>query len=426
MEQAQKNYDALVDQANTPGLTDAQEQVKNQDFYAKLNDPGLATFPKVPNWSVSQNAQQWVDRVKAGQGPAGATMGFANRDASYDYSQTWAQGSLSIKQFFWEVKVNGRWERVEEFESDNELEVSVEFEALDLIQIQPSDWYNGSFVRSTANGPFKRGYSAYGGDGTQAVFGEKGFMGLLKTGMYVGYKPTFNIRTSQSTFTRFLEKFEVAGGLRIGPFTFKASGGSEKSGWTASQQGQTFTGTSTSETPMIIGISIAELPNGEAVTLATEERRGTCYRFSGCEGDVLAENVIEADCYNRGGESWEAAPELGGNYPTTASLMYRKAEITYAFTATLIFGSLALASWAYDNKNLIANASQVVIDRFSDLDRAARTFKIVGSSFMACATAMNAIVKAIKENAPSNQLECDYESSDQTTVSYKDLSCIPV
>ena len=48
-----------------------------------------------------------------------------------------------------------------EFESDQELEVSIEFEALDLIQIQPSDWYNGSFVRSKANGPFKKGYSAY-------------------------------------------------------------------------------------------------------------------------------------------------------------------------------------------------------------------------------------------------------------------------
>ena len=316
MNQAQKNYDALVYQANTPGLSNAQAQFKNEDFYAKLNDPGLKEFPKVPNWSVSQNAQQWVDRVKAGQGPASAEMGFSNRDASYDYSQTWAKGSLSIKQFFWYVQVNGTWERVEEFESDNELNVSVQFEALDLIQIQPSDWYNSSFVRSKANGPFTRGYSADGGDGTQAVFGEKGFIGLLKTGMYVGYKPTFTITTSQSTFESFQEKFTAATGLRIGPFTFTASGGSEKSSWTASESGKSFTGTSTSETPMIIGISIAELPNqkaSDASLNSSEKPRGICYRFSGFDGDVLAENIIEEHCTQIGGESWEPALEIGDN-----------------------------------------------------------------------------------------------------------------
>lgn len=318
MNQAQTDYDNLVDQANTPGLSDAQSQFKNQDFYSKLNDPGLSGFPKVPNWSLSQNAADWVDRVKAGEGPAGATMGFANRDASYDYSKTWAGGSLAVKQLFWQVNVNGKWVRIDEFESDQELEVSLEFEAVDLIQVQPSDWYNGSLVKSLQNGPYKKGYSAYGTGGTQAVFGQNGFLGVLKTGIYVGYKPTFTVRTSQSTFSRFLNKFEVAGGLRIGPFTFSADGGSTKAGWTASEQGQTFTGTSTSDTPLIIGLSIAELPGGggaEALDAQANTPKGKCYRFSGREGDVLASDVTEDQCTALGGESWEPRTPLAPRTP---------------------------------------------------------------------------------------------------------------
>ena len=46
VDQAQKNYNNLVDQANTPGLADAQNQFKNQDFYSKLTDPGLSSFPR--------------------------------------------------------------------------------------------------------------------------------------------------------------------------------------------------------------------------------------------------------------------------------------------------------------------------------------------------------------------------------------------
>jgi hypothetical protein len=125
--------------------------------------------------------------------------------------------------------------------------------------------------------------------------------------MYVGYKPTFTIQTSKETFNRFLERFNTAVGIRIGPFTLDASGGIERAGWTYSAEGQTFTGTSTSETPLILGISISELPSGGAKTegsAAPAERRGTCYRFRGRLGDVLAERVTEEECLAMRGESW--------------------------------------------------------------------------------------------------------------------------
>jgi hypothetical protein len=232
-------------------------------------------------------------------------MGFTNRDSSYDYSKTWASGSLSVGTFFWSVQIDGQWERIQEFESDQQLSVSIEFEAIDLIQVQPADWYNGSFIRSMAEGPFIRGYSPYGGDGNKAVFGERGFIGLLKTGMYVGYKPTFTIKTSQSTFRSFVEKFKASGGLRIGPFTISAAGGSEKSQWSYSEAGQTFTGTSTSETPVILGITIAQLPAPTTLLAADSgEPRGRAYRFEGGTGDILAQGVTEVEATALGAQSW--------------------------------------------------------------------------------------------------------------------------
>lgn len=293
--QAQINYSNVVAQANTPGLADAQEQYLNKDFYSRLSDAGLSKFPLVPYWQVSQNAAAWVDRIKAGSGPSGATMGFTNREASYDYSKTWAGSSASVSSFFWEVQVSGSWERVTEFETDNELEVSMEFEAIDLIGITASDWYNGSFVRGHANGPFTRGYSANGGGGTQAVFGQSGFFNLMKTGMYVGYKPNFTIRVSKASYSRFLQKFKAATGLRIGPFTFSAQGGSTQANWTANESGQTFSGTTTSDAPLILGITISELPAAtlEAKGLVSSEVLGDVYRFADREGDVIARNVTE-------------------------------------------------------------------------------------------------------------------------------------
>lgn len=258
--QTQKTYNALVAKANTPGLADAQKQFANEDFYARLESAALQNFPKVPYWAVAQDSAEWVDAVLAGEGPAGATMGFTARDSSYDYKKTWAGGSASVRQWFWEVQVAGKWERVTQFESDSQLEVSLEFEAIDQIQIQPSGWYNGPVVRSLSKGPYTTGYSEFGGGGTKAVFGEKGFFTLLKTGMIVGFKPSFSIRTSKSTFDSFKQKFSAATGLRIGPFVFEAAGGSEQAGWNASASGNSFTGTTTSNQALIIGVSISKLP----------------------------------------------------------------------------------------------------------------------------------------------------------------------
>lgn len=60
----------------------------------------------------------------------------------------------------------------------------------------------------------------------------------------------------------------------------------------------------------------------------------------------------------------------------------------------------------------------MVIDNFSSLNKVARTFKVTGTSLLACAEAMNKIIEVIKNNPPPATLFDDTEVID---VSYKNL-----
>lgn len=265
MNQAQSHYSALIAQCELAGLGEAQRRCGNEAFQVRFSDLNLIRLPKVPDWRIERDAAEWVAQVEAGNGPAGVTLGFSNREAPYDFAQTWAGRRGRIRQLFWQVRINGRWERIDEFEFDNKLELSLDFQAVDRIGIRPGDWFDADFARSLIDGPFMPGYSPFGGDSIetrgQPVFGERGFFGLIKNGMCVGYKPSFAIRTTTSTFRRFADPFKAATGLRIGPFTFEAEGGSVAAGWKADPATQTFTGTTTSKQPSIIGATVSELPN---------------------------------------------------------------------------------------------------------------------------------------------------------------------
>jgi hypothetical protein len=255
--QAQQSvYNQLLSEVTTPGLKDAQDRLTNKDYYTKLQDPTLSGFPAVPGFSLSMDATTWLNKVQSGTGGSSGTIGFSNAQSEYDYKKTWAGGSASVSKLFWSVNVGGSWERIDEFGSDNSLKVDVSFKAWDQIQIQAARWYNGAFVSSVKGGPFIRGYSPYGGANETAVWGEKGIMSVQKVGMLVCYKPSFSISVSNSSFKSFSEKWEVSSGIRVGPFSFSGGGGSSSSGWKADEATNTFSGTSTAETALIMGTMI--------------------------------------------------------------------------------------------------------------------------------------------------------------------------
>ncbi|WP_120521015.1 hypothetical protein [Arthrobacter celericrescens] len=253
----QRVLNQLLSETSTPGLNDAIARYGTKDYYTLLQDPTLSTFPAVPAYSIGMDATTWLQKVQAGTGGSSGEIGFSNNQAQYDYSKTWAKGSASVGNFFWSVNVGGSWERIDEFATDNSLEVTVKFEAWDTISIGAGLWYNGAFVKSVSEGPFIRGYSAYGGGGEKAVWGPNGIMCVQKVGMVVGYKPSFSVKVSSSAFTSFSKKWEVSSGVRIGPFEFTGGGGSASSGWTADSATSTFSGTSTAETALVLGTTIA-------------------------------------------------------------------------------------------------------------------------------------------------------------------------
>ena len=252
----QEVYNELVSQTETPGLKDAIIRFNNKDYYTQFQDPSLSKFPQVPAYSLSMDATTWLNKVKSGTGGSKGEISFTSKQATYDYSKTWAQGSASINYAFWSVNVGGAWEEIKEFSTDNSLEVTISFEAWDQISIQAGRWYNGAFVASVAKGPFKRGFSPYGDNANKAVWGKEGIMSVQKVGMIVCYKPKFTIKVSKSSFESFSKKWSVSAGLRIGPFNFSGGGGSSSSGWKSDANSCTFTGESTAETALILGTSI--------------------------------------------------------------------------------------------------------------------------------------------------------------------------
>jgi len=256
VQSAQRVLNQLLSETSTPGLSAAQSRFANEDYYTKYQESTLSSFPSVPGYSIGMDATTWLNKVKSGTGGSSGSVSFSNSQSRYDYKKTWAGGSASVGNFFWAVKVGGSWERVDEFASDSELEVTVSFKAWDQISISAGRWYNGAFVSSVEQGPFIRGYSPYGDGNTKAVWGEDGIMSVQKVGMLVCYKPSFEIKVSSSSFSSFFEKWEVSGGLRIGPFSFGGGGGSTTSGWQANSATNTFSGTSTAETALIMGVNI--------------------------------------------------------------------------------------------------------------------------------------------------------------------------
>lgn len=256
--QAQAVVTQLAKQQTTPNIANALTAYNNQAYYTKLSDPTLSTFPPVPGWSIAESAQQWVTQAQGGGG-TGNSISFSNSQAAYDYSKTWAQGSASVGAAFWSVYANGSWQRVNQFYSDSSLSCEISFAAWDTIPITPSKWYSGT--TAFRNGPFVPGYTATQQPGSNGyAFGQGGIVPAFKTAMLVCYQPTISISVSQSTYQSFFQQWSVAGGIQVGPFQIGGSGGGTQLNWSQSGSGMTAKVASTSNVPLIFGVTLAVQP----------------------------------------------------------------------------------------------------------------------------------------------------------------------
>jgi hypothetical protein len=256
--QAQNVVTQLASQQTTPNIANALAAYNNQAYYTQLSDPTLSGFPKVPAWSLSLNAQQWVDQVQGGGG-TGGSLSFSNSSAAYDYSNTWAQASTSVSGWFWSVYASSSWQQVKQFYTDSSLECSISFAAWDTINITPSKWYSGT--TPFRNGPFIPGYTPTQQTGSVAwMFGEGGIVPCFKTGMLVCYQPTITITVSQATYQSFYQQWAAAAGVQVGPFQIGGSAGGTQLNWSQSGSAMSLKVASQSTMPLIFGVNVAVQP----------------------------------------------------------------------------------------------------------------------------------------------------------------------
>jgi PIN domain nuclease of toxin-antitoxin system len=256
--EAQKVYDADVKKAQTPGLTEAINNFNEPSYRTKIQGTEYKDSPSVPAWNINKSYLKWVQEIKA-RGGTPLNVSFEINNAAYDYQDTWAKGSASIERLFWEVQVNGQWEKITEFSSEENISAQLNFAATETLPITTGAWYNGGFVKQVRRGPFTRNVSAYKSDENAWMWGNGGIMPLTKTAMVVGYQPSITVKLSQSAISSFLQKWKAATGLRIGPFTFGGETGQTTEKWNKNTEGNSITATSTSEIPVIIGINIQEI-----------------------------------------------------------------------------------------------------------------------------------------------------------------------
>ncbi|NOK32786.1 hypothetical protein D7W79_33505 [Corallococcus exercitus] len=228
--------------------------------WVKVPD-GAGILSWQPGWTIATSGQDW--RAELASGTVGSfTVELSAADATQNLTKSWANGSASYGNPFWSVGGSGGWEKMDLTTTDKSVKATISVKSSAVVPITPGSWYDGGFLSTIARNK-GGGYSltapwvSNGGPGSQSLFGQYGLLPTRVSALVVAYQPSFSITMSSATFNQYHEKFEASGGLRIGPFSFGGSGGHESNYIHTTQGGTTFTGGSTSEDPVIIGVLVS-------------------------------------------------------------------------------------------------------------------------------------------------------------------------
>lgn len=251
----QKEYEVLMDlvaQSETPGLTSAQAALSDLSYYTYFQDPALSTFPQVPGFDLELSAAEWVAQVQAGQGKPGTvhlrlpvTGGTVPGAALAALPERpWTDRWIPVEYPFF----TGPGTHLSRGPNDIQ-EITLHFEAWDVVEITPLPWYLDGFPCARENGPFIRGYSGYDNGSDTYLWGEGGALPLRKTAILVAYNPTFESATDTESLFAGPDRDG-----RVGPFLGRWIDGSApvaKDDLTTSLL-----------VPMIFGVYVQRLPCG--------------------------------------------------------------------------------------------------------------------------------------------------------------------
>ncbi len=212
-----------------------------------------------PSFNISTDSQKWRQQLTNGTiGEKTISLSASKSDSSINKS--WAGASTSVSTFFWSAYASGSWSNTDISESDDSVEATVTLKSATNVLVSPGDWYDGGFMKQLATaGNSGTGYQIlkpYTADGSHGLFGKSGLCSTMITGLVVAYKPSFSVTMKSSTYKKHEQSIEAAAGFRIGPFSFGGSGGHYSQNVSTTGNTTTLTGGSTSDDPVILGVTV--------------------------------------------------------------------------------------------------------------------------------------------------------------------------
>jgi hypothetical protein len=255
---AQATYNSIISQQN-PQWQSAVNAVQPPDsiFTKKAGwttmNQGDGNIVSVPNYNIEQDPTTWATLVQE-KGGNSVTLALRSTPQAAAVRTNGAKGSLETGAFFFSIYSNGNWQQQPQMNLDTSIQVEVTIKAIEQIACGPDpSWYNGALLK-TSNTPnaFYPPFTPTGGP--SPMFGQGGVLPLIITSLVVGYQPSVKITMAGSLYNSLASQFQVAGGFRIGPFTFGGEGGSSSNAWTRSASNNSFTVQSTATYPFILGV----------------------------------------------------------------------------------------------------------------------------------------------------------------------------
>lgn len=215
-----------------------------------------------PLYNLGKTGQDWRAQLASGtQGAFELTLDASK--SSSDLEHTWAGAEFKVDTFFWGVSGSSSWDRLTQLETDNSVTASIKVKSSTIVPVTAGAWYDTGLMRNLALSKLADGVSLVppwtptGNAGDSCVFGSTGLLAARVNGLVVVYQPSYSITMASSTYDLFHQRIEAKAGVRIGPFTFGGQGGNEQTKVSTTGNRTTLTSTSTSNDPLIIGVTVA-------------------------------------------------------------------------------------------------------------------------------------------------------------------------
>lgn len=251
----QQIYNALVAQADDKIIQAAQTAFASPTYYTNVVTSTATSPIQAPGYGQITSYAEWLTQ-QAGTAPT--TVTWNNDQNTSQFNNSWATGSAKVSYAFVSAYVNGSWERLTSMESDSSISFSMTMNPMGVIPVSPLGWYMESVIRAKVNDPssYRPGYTPTRPSSGQGswILGQGGVLPARITDFLVCYQPTLSIQSSAGFSSSEFEDLQVAGGLKIGPFTLGGEGGTSSSMKVTKSDSNTFSVQSTSQFPMIFGI----------------------------------------------------------------------------------------------------------------------------------------------------------------------------